>query len=818
MHTPPLSPRTRLGRTALLVAALLVPAAAGRAQTIVFKDGFTLTGKVDRQKKTIIDPVSNTPIELPDGFFLIDDGARAIIFSPAHLQVVGEKYTPSEVSYKRVMPADSAGADQLPAMAEVLEFGQWDDRWDRLVKFRAADGRTITYNQHVQYLNPVALATDAYPIAGRGGRYKGSVYYLTRELGADGTMALLGMLPELKESRSVRVEDRATHRLKRIQFLIHAGWHEEAAQHLILAARDFPTARAKFEEALKIVRTLQRIDRVADFERAWTAGRHQWTQKQLADFDPTGLPDQTRRRFQALQAKADLAFVQLKDAARLLKAALDGVTLPDQRKLLGEAIEAVLAEVDAETVSRLDTFVTQARQAEQQKKNGAAPELQPPELVALAVTGWLLGNTAAEAKVDVAERLWNSRRMVLAYEAETDAAGRQKILTAWKARKEEVIPLDELAQVIALLPPAEAEAKFSETPTEMTALRSSKCKYHLQLPWEYRHGRSYPVLLVCHAGTESAKEALERWAVLAWENGYILAVPEWNGPVYDFSSEEQLPVLETLRDLRRRFNVDADRVFLAGLGSGADMCYDIAVSHPDLFAGVLPMSGAPAPVVRHCCRNAQFLPFYVVSGDRTGGDKSRDVYADNYRVFRDHWILHKYPMLFVTYKGRGAEYFAEEQRPSFDWMRNKRRVFPHKQLGTFSLGGGIGAAGLGSEFVTLKQSANRFYWLSTDALNPNQVVEGPILRGGRKGGAMQAAIGENTIRVNTVSLKQVTVWLGRDRAGQHMVDLEKPVTVYTGTAQRMKKTVTPSIETMLEDLHERGDRQWLFYARLDFNL
>ena len=46
-------------------------------------------------------------------------------------------------------------------------------------------------------------------------------------------------------------------------------------------------------------------------------------------------------------------------------------------------------------------------------------------------------------------------------------------------------------------------------------------------------------------------------------------------------------VIDTLRDLRRRFQVDSDRVFLFGWEQGADAALDIGMSHPDQFAGVL---------------------------------------------------------------------------------------------------------------------------------------------------------------------------------------------------------------------------------------
>lgn len=809
MHPSGLLSRSRV----LLVAVALSLSVPVLAETILFKDGFTLTGNVIRQKKTIVDPISNTPVELQEGFFLLDDGARAVIFSPAHLQDVEGKHTPPEVQFNMRIPVDIVGTKPLPPLGDLIEAEAWDNNWDRLVKYQGLDGKTVAYNQHVQFLNPVAMATDARPVSGRGDRYRGSVYHLTRELGADGVMALLGAHPKLAEPRSLSIEERIDRRMQRIQFLIHAGWHEEAAQQLELAVRDYPPAKDKVEAALKGVRLLQRIDHVATLERAWSVGRHQWTLKELAEFDPQGLPDLTRRRFQALQAKADLAAQDLKDASRLLTAAVEGVELPQQRKILGEAVSAVLAEVDAESVSRLETFLTQAREAERKKKDGVQPTFQPPELVSLAVTGWLLGNTASEAKVDAAERLWNAREMVLKYEQTEKEADRQKLLADWLAQKDGAIAIDELAQLIGLLPPAEAEAKFSETATELTTLRGGKQKYQLQLPAEYRHGRRYPLLIVCHSGSESARDAFERWATQAWLNGFILAVPEWGkgglAQGYFCTSEEHEPVLNTVRDLKRRFNVDSDRVFLAGLREGAEMCYDVATAHPDLFAGVLPMSGTPAQIVQHCRRNAQYLPFYVTSGDRAG-----DVYRENYYLFKD-WILQKYPMLYVTYKGRGVEYFGEEMKPSFDWMHNKQRVFPIKQLGVSGLGGAAG-----SEFITMKPSANRFYWLSTDPVNgldPVQIVEKPLI-GNKRGGKFQGTIAENQFSVRTVSLKQVTIWLGRDRAGQNMVDLEKPVVVYINGALRQRKMVTPSVATMLEDLFDRGDRRQLYYARLDFNL
>src|SRR5262249_34341728 len=156
---------------------------------------------------------------------------------------------------------------------------------------------------------------------------------------------------------------------------------------------------------------------------------------------------------------------------------------------------------------------------------------------------------------------------------------------------------------------------------------------------------------------ETALDTARRWAEQASDNGYILAAPAWgtgNGDVYGYSSEEHMTVLDVLRDLRKRFNVDSDRVFLTGWGQGGNMAYDVGLAHPDLFAGVVPISAAPNVYGTHYKTNAQLLPFYVVIGDRSGALQNQN--REQYK----YWVASNYPSLFIEYKGRGVEFFAGE--------------------------------------------------------------------------------------------------------------------------------------------------------------
>jgi len=67
--------------------------------------------------------------------------------------------------------------------------------------------------------------------------------------------------------------------------------------------------------------------------------------------------------------------------------------------------------------------------------------------------------------------------------------------------------------------------------------------------------------------------------------------------------------------------------------------------------------------------------------------------------------------------------------------------------------------------------------------------------------------------VTVRNLKQVSVWLGRD-----MVDFTKPVNINVNNVPRwINKEIKPHLATLMEDFYPRGDRQRLFFARVDFD-
>ncbi len=296
---------------------------------------------------------------------------------------------------------------------------------------------------------------------------------------------------------------------------------------------------------------------------------------------------------------------------------------------------------------------------------------------------------------------------------------------------------------------------------------------------------------------------MERWAKVAAQEGYILAAPSWSqglGGAYAFSAAEHDTVLETLKDLRTRFNVDSDRVFLFGLGQGGTMALDVGLSHPDQFAGVLPMCAYPRYYCREYFSNGQYLPLYFVSGEWMG-DSSLWT-----KELLEKLITKSYPAMHVMYRGRGVEWFGGEVPSMFEWMSRKRRLLPTTQLGSLGEGG---------EFISMRVSENRFYWLTSEGIEPRRLnAPPPNWKNRFPGATMQAYVKPDTnqIAINQRGHTHMTVWLARN-AG---FDFDKPIEVKMNGVMMARRKLTPSLATLLEDFAQRFDRQRLFVAKVSF--
>ena len=123
------------------------------------------------------------------------------------------------------------------------------------------------------------------------------------------------------------------------------------------------------------------------------------------------------------------------------------------------------------------------------------------------------------------------------------------------------------------------------------------------VPIHYEKNYAYPLIVWLHPDSKKPEE-IQRVIAQASIRNYVGIAPQ--APVGNFQTgyywEQELETIDMAHDsivaaidhATARFNVDPNRIFIAGCGSGGTMAFRVGLERPDLFAGVISING-PMP-------------------------------------------------------------------------------------------------------------------------------------------------------------------------------------------------------------------------------
>jgi hypothetical protein len=334
-------------------------------------------------------------------------------------------------------------------------------------------------------------------------------------------------------------------------------------------------------------------------------------------------------------------------------------------------------------------------------------------------------------------------------------------------------------------------------------------RYHVQLPPEYNPYRKYPMVLLL-PGMGTPEQILDLWTGsynsklqirqgLAGRHGFIAVSVDWKIPgqvAYGYSAREAATILKTLRSCFRQFSIDTDRVFLAGLGPGAEAAYDVAVAHPDTFAGVCGISGPIAKYTEVYSKNKHLgLPVYSVVG---GKDiESRRLSAKTWNEWLTTSKLND--LILVEYHGRLPESFYEELPHVFRWFATNTRRHPNR-VDDFEL-----------ECDIFRPWDNRHYFYELLGLPEESVVWPEFWRtSGYEKMLKMSVLKKGNRFINLRPSKQGAGAI--ISLNPTIIDFAEKIEI-SGRGS-FKDFVRPSVKTMLEDVRARADRQHPTWAKL----
>jgi predicted esterase len=153
-----------------------------------------------------------------------------------------------------------------------------------------------------------------------------------------------------------------------------------------------------------------------------------------------------------------------------------------------------------------------------------------------------------------------------------------------------------------------------------SALDDTVQPYRFYIPKNYEAKKKWPMIVALHGmgGDENSfftgydSGAIRR---IAEERGYIVVCPKGRGPVSMYLASAERDVIDVIKEMKRDFSIDDDRVYLMGHSMGGYGTWSIAVNNPDLFAALGPISGGGTPLSRPRLKAITHVPWIVVHGD-----------------------------------------------------------------------------------------------------------------------------------------------------------------------------------------------------------
>jgi pimeloyl-ACP methyl ester carboxylesterase len=765
----------RLAVSAVVLVVLLVqPSHRVRGENVILKNGTVYRGQRTRD---------NT-------ITWIDDGLKRIVLRDSKIEKTEADTTFGNWEVFRLVQPLLQHTGSMPKEAYDIEASPWNDRGRRTFSYKSArSDKTIRMQQAINELGPYMVKIRGVDGFWQDGRLS------TNQVPREVVLGLLAKVDRKSQSERRRVAS----------FLIQAEWYPEAKREINALIRDFPDEpglRETMTSALASVAQLEAVALKAEIDTRRKAGQLHWVTEHLKSFPSEDVSAEllvaVREQLRGDEAR-DAADKDLADSLRTLANRLPSEARKAWKAPLVEVLKALAEAPDAVR----DRFVAWQKAKEESKVDDASN-------FALAMSGYVAGSDAAVADLETASKYWEARNLLLEYlggnppTARSDTIEKIHSLALPDDPKPEdsVRKLELLTHLAQQMPPPLYDDKLAAEKPKVFRVQDDDnavpTEYAVVLPPEYHPLRTYPAAVVLHGG-KGPSSAIEWCQAEAARRGYILIAPEFLLPgqkEYTFSTSEHAAVELALRDARRRFAIDSDRVYLAGQLHGGNMAWDFGLAHPDLFAGVAIVSGLPMKYAFRYLPHTDKLPLYVALGDLAPAGS--EIVFGRVRPL----IAKGNDVIYSEHYHRGLEELPEEAPAVFDWMdRRKRDPYPKS-----------------FKAYTARECDARFYGVvvqgfvdgratAPEAVEPlGQNLQPATID-------MQSSTMSNLLRYETKGLRRIDVWVP-----PKLIDFNRRMEVRVNRKSFFKGVPKPSIDAFLEDLRLRGDRQQIYWMKVNVRL
>lgn len=252
--------------------------------------------------------------------------------------------------------------------------------------------------------------------------------------------------------------------------------------------------------------------------------------------------------------------------------------------------------------------------------------------------------------------------------------------------------------------------------------------YAVYIPRDYDENQKYPLVIFLHGAlsnhrlglrrafgegniagtdfivpnrvvTETDLEATRYWPRLKDVN-FIVAAPYARGTAGYQGIPEQ-DVYEMLDDIKDRFSIDENRIYLTGLSMGGGGTTWLGLTRPDIWAAIAPCCPAPPEGSSEIAENACNLPVHLFVGDKDFLYETALEWKAKYEASTPRFSYIEYPGI-----GHNSWEYAYKDGFIFEWFSQFVRE-PYPQQVKFS---------------TKWFKYNKAYWVKFDNFTPGTLA------------------------------------------------------------------------------------------------
>lgn len=276
--------------------------------------------------------------------------------------------------------------------------------------------------------------------------------------------------------------------------------------------------------------------------------------------------------------------------------------------------------------------------------------------------------------------------------------------------------------VLLSLPPAVAVAQAIQTGPQVLTFFSnvddSDQPYALYVPRHFDPAKAYPLVVSLHGAGSNHRLNLRRVFGKSNQPGETdveatRTFPEWRDVEYlvvsplargtmGYDGIAEKDVRDVLADVKKRFRVDDDRVYLTGLSMGGGGTLWLGLTRPDLWAAIAPVCPAAPEEAHELAGNALNLPVKLFQGASDPVVRPADS-----REWNKQLSTLGTRVEYVEYRGVGHESWepAYKDGAIFNWFSEFRRDrYPDRV-----------------RFATRRHKYNKAYWIRVDELVPGKL-------------------------------------------------------------------------------------------------